>query len=219
VGCPIRRSGDQRALASPPGFSQRATSFLASWRQGIHQMPLPQRLIAQTRRSQGQNQGSEVRTSGIRYQDLIHHRDPMPSIAPAQSNAFSHEDTLRKAVSRQHTSPQPLLSITPSSHCQRSIASTAAPANFFLLPIPRRSHERSSDAAPAVCAANRESRAPPVKRLCLHRAALGATRVAPGAARHKTMPRIVLVGGGGERNRTVDLLLAKQALSQLSYTP
>ena len=25
--------------------------------------------------------------------------------------------------------------------------------------------------------------------------------------------------GGGERNRTVDLLLAKQALSQLSYTP
>ena len=25
--------------------------------------------------------------------------------------------------------------------------------------------------------------------------------------------------GGGERDRTVDLLLAKQALSQLSYTP
>jgi hypothetical protein len=33
-----------------------------------------------------------------------------------------------------------------------------------------------------------------------------------GALRHS-------VGGGGERNRTVDLLLAKQALSQLSYTP
>ena len=28
-----------------------------------------------------------------------------------------------------------------------------------------------------------------------------------------------LIRGGGERNRTVDLLLAKQALSQLSYTP
>jgi hypothetical protein len=28
-----------------------------------------------------------------------------------------------------------------------------------------------------------------------------------------------LRGGGGERNRTDDLLLAKQALSQLSYTP
>jgi hypothetical protein len=39
VGCPIRRSRDHRSLASPPGFSQRATSFLASQCQGIHQMP------------------------------------------------------------------------------------------------------------------------------------------------------------------------------------
>ena len=29
----------------------------------------------------------------------------------------------------------------------------------------------------------------------------------------------MLLGGGGERDRTDDLLLAKQALSQLSYTP
>ncbi len=29
----------------------------------------------------------------------------------------------------------------------------------------------------------------------------------------------VVVPGGGERDRTDDLLLAKQALSQLSYTP
>jgi hypothetical protein len=39
-GCPIRRSRAQRLLAAPPSFSQRATSFIASWRQGIHQMPL-----------------------------------------------------------------------------------------------------------------------------------------------------------------------------------
>ena len=52
VGCPIRRSGDQRALASPPGFSQRATSFIASQCQGIHQMPFL-RLIS-NRRAQGQ---------------------------------------------------------------------------------------------------------------------------------------------------------------------
>ena len=39
VGCPIRTSTDQRLLAAPRGFSQRATSFLASWCQGIHQMP------------------------------------------------------------------------------------------------------------------------------------------------------------------------------------
>ena len=39
VGCPIRTSTDQRLLAAPHGFSQRATSFIASWRQGIHRMP------------------------------------------------------------------------------------------------------------------------------------------------------------------------------------
>ena len=39
VGCPIRRPRDHRSLASPPGFSQRAASFIASQCQGIHQMP------------------------------------------------------------------------------------------------------------------------------------------------------------------------------------
>ena len=39
VGCPIRTSTDQRPLAAPRGFSQRATSFIASWCQGIHRMP------------------------------------------------------------------------------------------------------------------------------------------------------------------------------------
>lgn len=43
-GCPIRISTDQCLLAAPHGFSQRATSFIASQCQGIHQMPL-RRLI------------------------------------------------------------------------------------------------------------------------------------------------------------------------------
>jgi hypothetical protein len=40
VGFPIRISTDQSLLAAPRGFSQRATSFIASWCQGIHRMPL-----------------------------------------------------------------------------------------------------------------------------------------------------------------------------------
>ena len=52
-GFPIRKSADQRVLAPPHGLSQRATSFIASQCQGIHQMPLL-RLIFQTR-AQGQN--------------------------------------------------------------------------------------------------------------------------------------------------------------------
>ena len=39
VGFPIRKCPDQRVLAPPRTLSQRATSFIASDRQDIHQMP------------------------------------------------------------------------------------------------------------------------------------------------------------------------------------
>ncbi len=39
VGFPIRKSSDQSLFAAPQGLSQRTTSFIASIRQGIHQMP------------------------------------------------------------------------------------------------------------------------------------------------------------------------------------
>ena len=44
-GFPIRKSSDQSSFAAPRSLSQRTTSFIASQRQGIHQMPLS-RLIA-----------------------------------------------------------------------------------------------------------------------------------------------------------------------------
>ncbi len=40
VGFPIRKSTDQSPFAAPHGLSQRTTSFIASQRQGIHQIPL-----------------------------------------------------------------------------------------------------------------------------------------------------------------------------------
>jgi hypothetical protein len=48
VGCPIRKFTDQNLLAVPRDLSQRATSFIASQCQGIHQMPF-RRLISQTK--------------------------------------------------------------------------------------------------------------------------------------------------------------------------
>jgi len=36
VGCPIRKSTDQRLLAASRGISVLAPSFIGSWRQGIH---------------------------------------------------------------------------------------------------------------------------------------------------------------------------------------
>jgi hypothetical protein len=53
VGCPIRTSTDQRLLAAPRGFSQRATSFIASWCQGIHRMPFSRSRYAPGHRSGG----------------------------------------------------------------------------------------------------------------------------------------------------------------------
>jgi hypothetical protein len=44
-GFPIRKSADQSLLAAPRSLSQRATSFIASQCQGIHEMPL-RRLIS-----------------------------------------------------------------------------------------------------------------------------------------------------------------------------
>ena len=38
-------------------------------------------------------------------------------------------------------------------------------------------------------------------------------------ARAHALSSVLSFDGGGERDRTDDLLLAKQALSQLSYTP
>ena len=40
VGFPIRKSTGQRLFAPHHSLSQRTTSFIASYRQGIHQMPL-----------------------------------------------------------------------------------------------------------------------------------------------------------------------------------
>ena len=40
VGCPIRKSSDQRVCAPPRSLSQLITSFIASWYQGIHRILL-----------------------------------------------------------------------------------------------------------------------------------------------------------------------------------
>ncbi len=67
-GFPIRTFTDQSLLTAPHDFSQCATSFIASWCQGIHQMLL-KRLIQQnpvTRRDKPYAfNGSD------RYQDQI----------------------------------------------------------------------------------------------------------------------------------------------------
>jgi predicted phage gp36 major capsid-like protein len=63
------------------------------------------------------------------------------------------------------------------------------------------------------------SRSRAAARLALSRRPLRQAQERRCRARHERRVPRRSVGGGGERNRTDDLLLAKQALSQLSYTP
>ena len=55
-GFPIRTSPDQRLLTAPRGFSQPATSFIGSWRQGIHRAPL----VAQRRTPHARRQADRI---------------------------------------------------------------------------------------------------------------------------------------------------------------
>jgi hypothetical protein len=84
-------------------------------------------------------------------------------------------------------------------------------------PRPNDATRRSCRAASAVASATARA-APLRKRPRLLRTTCSALSRRKSAAAAPTR-RFASVGGGGERNRTDDLLLAKQALSQLSYTP
>ena len=83
-GFPIRKSTDQRVLAPPRGLSQRATSFIASTRQGIHQMPFL-RLICESRHAQGE---TLRRRPTIKEQDL-QSTVPRRTSADCGSNIFT----------------------------------------------------------------------------------------------------------------------------------
>ena len=100
VGCPIRISTDQSLLAAPHGFSQRATSFIASWCQGIHRTPFscsqPREHKAEALRS---HLAQEPSNPSFNVQDLS------PSGLP--SNSFDGSLQCRPNWSVARTTAQP----------------------------------------------------------------------------------------------------------------
>src|SRR5215469_14279495 len=166
VGCPIRRSRDQRLLASPPGLSQRATSFIASQCQGIHQMPFITRLST-TPNGKDQTASLQLISSPMRQTLLKTHVGHIPA---------AH---------------------LPSLAAGRRTCRTCPPRSCHILASsPSQSANRNGSVITSVA-----------KRDFL-----------PSSDRNAPL-RLPTRNGGGERDRTDDLLLAKQALSQLSYTP
>ena len=171
VGCPIRRSRDQRSLASPPGFSQRATSFIASQCQGIHQMPFFALDHRHSNSRRNFRAAAECRTK--------------PPRTGAKPNAPALGATVLRRTRRPHM--KTLLRIGTAL----AGPSLSASVTLQTLSLPFKQHPASAHPGTVSLLFFSERRWPPAH----------------------------CPGGGGERDRTDDLLLAKQALSQLSYTP
>ena len=102
VGCPIRISTDQRLLAAPRGFSQRATSFIASWCQGIHRMPFSCSKSHHARKpstDQAETQPRMVRHSRPRLQHttVIHASEHSPRRTGRHDASRHHDHPVRHA--------------------------------------------------------------------------------------------------------------------------
>ena len=183
-GFPIRISTDQSLLAAPHGFSQRATSFIASQCQGIHQMPFSC-LIQDASCSHSRSSKTPSRAQG---------RTPTPRTGiPLRYGPF------RTRAPRRRPKPTPgrPARVHGSLHLFTCPRSADARRRTPRRTPPCRQEGRGSwqgNREPLLAATN-EDRCPPVPK------------------------DLRKPAGGGERDRTDDLMLAKHALSQLSYAP
>jgi hypothetical protein len=118
VGCPIRRPRDHRSLASPPGFSQRATSFIASQCQGIHQMPF----FACSPVSPTEETAPPPRTGS----------NPAFAGAGSHAPAVSHEDTSRTDPVLEQRGPVRLGHIINALFTLQSTPAPRSPAALVL---------------------------------------------------------------------------------------
>jgi hypothetical protein len=217
VGCPIRTSTDQRLLAAPRGFSQRATSFLASWCQGIHRMPF----------SRSRSTARPLRTGppptmhrSQPHRDIIpprrpatwqatnsaHTRDPTSSHRPCPNAAERLRRTARQHAPTEHATGQ-----TPRPrHVQRRTRTIFTLTKTTPSPTRRPNRITHPGQGPHT--------APPATR---HHRQAGQTTPNQQFHRETPPPQHCHPGNtpGGDRIRTDDPLLAKQVLSQLSYAP
>ena len=148
VGCPIRISTDQSLLAAPHGFSQRATSFIASWCQGIHRMPLSRsKHHARTGATHTRHKAEAGVLSSLavqahslysrrswsqRYRHRVRH--PGHSHEHKRANLF----TLTKNIHRtpRHTPPQSQVTHDTPSNLQASPQQAHIPTAPTPTPIP-----------------------------------------------------------------------------------
>ena len=191
MGFPIRKSADQSFFAAPRGLSQRSTSFIASQRQGIHRMPLGHliALIINAHPAR-QRSRSSVHANGSIGRTLNRKTSLLRIVPTACGQAADKASTIRPRCAGDFHSPGNAVADARRLRIDRDVASRSVLG--AILP--------------------------------LHDVRYHAGRIKPdglmAVAHHVSLLRTSRSSAGGaRRNRTDDLLLAKQALSQLSYGP
>ena len=212
VGFPIRISADQSLFAAPHGFSQRTTSFIACACQGIHRTPLRHliALIINARPFQDRLPGGSVRrdeTNGIQRpiaEQTMGPHDPSRPIARAETGPRKTSVTRELPVGGA-VKPRQLSLVLP--HRGADVRTT------LLFTMSKAGNKRRRKSENRVQTPANRFRLPRsefwllISDLVWLPTAASACRSAQREA------------GGARRDRTDDLLLAKQALSQLSYGP
>ncbi len=188
---------DQRALAPPHGLSQRATSFIASQCQGIHQMPL-------LTLGPGRSCPARRRASATGTFDR-----PGTSLHSGPSAPFPRQRTARTA-----RPGAPRSFVNPYSRCPTSRTGTPEGTAARTLSSTR-NHLPSRDRRPTLAGGawwrrtGSNRRPPACKAGALPAELRPLLRPADRSARH---PGSSPAYGGPGRTRTSDLTLIKRAL-------
>jgi hypothetical protein len=193
VGFPIRISADQSLFAAPHGFSQRTTSFIACACQGIHRTPLRHLIALIFNARPFRALTARERTAGML-------QDPDPEGPESVRIASTGDADLQ--LHRRAGGTAGKTSVTRELPVGEAVKlrqlSLARPFS--------RTAGASGQLFSSRCQQTGSS--PPWE----HAANLRSF--------DKQQPHLESCkGGGARRDRTDDLLLAKQALSQLSYGP
>jgi hypothetical protein len=206
VGFPIRKSVDQSFFAAPHGLSQRSTSFIASQRQGIHRTPL-RHLIALI---------INVHTLGRMLAAHSLMKSKLHRHAPSM-NAACGWTLIRKTSLLRKIEPI----ARRSSFANRIIYNSLILQMFVCRTRERRNDLEIVIGISANCFARSQTRIDLLFTMSeIPQARPEGQRMRSDVSRTKCFrPRSSIPSGGARRDRTDDLMLAKHALSQLSYGP
>ena len=210
MGFPIRISADQSSFAAPHGFSQRSTSFIACAYQGIHRTPFVHSitLITNARPATERHGKSAPKPSAEFWKPA---RIPQTARRPSDPPQTPSGARKRSGKNQCHTRIFRALQLAPEDPNNSSLHDVSKPATAR----PKRPNRRKLFRPSTSFSPPRDQ-----QQLMFAPWSQPVRAQAKGRARTNQTNRLAEPrSGGARRDRTDDLMLAKHALSQLSYGP